>query len=238
MLISIDSDVRNTRRYFTSTESNYCYIPILKNASIFGLNLFQKQLGFSEVENINSPKKFIVFLRDPIKRWYSGVAQYFAMNVDNEGNFIHNSNLNLSRDDVGNVSRANYYLDEKTLKLVFDAVRLDDHADLQIFNLLGLDTDDCFFFNIDDDHFNSRIFDFVRNIMKVTLPKSFKVIENHSIKFNDTSKSSFKKNIKNQLLNAVKNNDEILKNVYHYYYYDTELLNTVNYYTPASWTNK
>lgn len=77
--------------YNSNETSNIGYIPIAKNASSFLKEYFIEALDWSKEFNYqHKPKdKYIVVLRDPFERWYSGVAQYLEfyhkyLDIDNE----------------------------------------------------------------------------------------------------------------------------------------------------------
>lgn len=234
MIITLGKDAaRNTRKYFTSDTSPFCYIPIHKNAHLFGLKYFKVLADFEEVRQVSDEKRYVIFLRDPVKRWYSAAAQYFSMNIDNDGKFIYNEKQNSSRDDT---NRALYTIDPLTMKLVFDAVRLDYHGDLQLNYLLGLNTYKCVFFNTDDPDFEFKLNHFAKYQLKVKIPESKFKSQLNIQKFNVSEHNKFKMNIQQQLLDAVKQNPSFINNVYSYYRADSEFVKSVRYYAP--WIRK
>lgn len=183
--------------------SDFCYIPILKNAHSWGEQFFKENANFSYTENFRD-KRYIIFYRNPIQRWYSATAQWFASNL----------------------AKSDYILDPIMLKLIFSGVRLDYHADLQSEYLKGLRTSKCVFFYCDDENFEFNLNHFVKNVMGLEIPK--KRIE----RINDSSKNSLKVSIINQLKNQVSKNPDILKNVEHFYWPDFNLMRHIEFYEP------
>lgn len=108
------------------------YVNIPKNASSWTKpNLLDWGWEFynyhTDVQQRN--KVAIVVLRDPIERWLSGIAEYFAL----------------------------YYpefhmQDSEALALVFDRVCFDDHTERQIDFIHGLDTEQCIFLRCDENY--------------------------------------------------------------------------------------
>lgn len=183
-------------------ESPYCYIPILKNAHSWGVEIFETLYNFAPTNDIRN-KKYIVFLRDPIRRWYSSVSQWFVGKVDN-----------------------NFKLDSLTLELIFDAVRLDDHGNLQSSYLYGLNLNDCIFFNIDEENFEFKLSHFLNKYLGYVQP-----LTNFENKHRSTD-NLLKINLNNQLTNYVKENTSRLDKIRFYYKPDIDLINVCKFYNP------
>lgn len=129
---------------FTKHNSNYVYIHIPKNASSWGDQLFVNQLNFTKEVTWNikkdKSKKFICFLRDPVTRWLSGIAEYF--NINHQGKIVP---------------------DKQTFDLIFDAVIFDRHTMPQSSFLEGLSpNDNLHYFSMDDTNFNINVINFVK----------------------------------------------------------------------------
>lgn len=110
----------------------YSYLPILKNAHSWATALLAANLQFAKVDGPNRIflyGKFIVILRDPIKRWIAGVAQYLA-----------NYDPNVCRELVSN---------DNFMKLLCDIGRLDSHTNLQLDITCNLNIKQCIFFKCD-----------------------------------------------------------------------------------------
>lgn len=206
--INGDSAERNQGLY-GKDDCDFVYVPILKNAHAWGIQYFTKNAGFSLIPNskenykvIPQQKNFIIFLRDPIDRWCSGIAEYFW----------HLPNMNVN---------APYTLDDKELRFVLDAVSLDPHTAKQINWLLGLSVANCITFLLEDPHFSEKVQFFTKNQinkkeMTHTLPANHKANE-----------SVFKKSIINQLQHLLKNNTKYLSRLKQYYACDFEIYNYI-----------
>lgn len=93
----------------------------------------------ADVQTENPNTKFIVVLRSPLDRWYSGIIQYLK-DID----YLHGVN------------------NPKVLRMICDGLDFDVHTQLQIDKLDGLDTDKCVFFNADDASFNGKLINFFK----------------------------------------------------------------------------
>jgi hypothetical protein len=107
------------------------YVNIPKNASSWTKpNLLDWGWEFYNYHtDMLTHKAPVVVLREPIERWLSGIAEYFAL----------------------------YYPDFKlncpeAIELVFDRVCFDDHTERQINFIHGLDTDRCIFLKCDENY--------------------------------------------------------------------------------------
>lgn len=107
------------------------YVNIPKNASSWTKpNLLDWGWEFYNYHtDVLGHKISIVVLRDPVERWLSGIAEYFA---------LYHPNFQLS--------------DPEIIDLVFDRVCFDDHTEKQINFIHGLDTDRCVFLKCDKNY--------------------------------------------------------------------------------------
>lgn len=117
--------------------SDYVYVNIPKNATNW-TKFHMQNIGFvhgnfKEWPNLVDNKKFIVFLRDPIDRWVSGIAEYFVKYQQHIRTF-----------------------DNNLLDIIFDRVALDDHTEKQVYFLNGLEDREIIFFRCDNTL--SRVF--------------------------------------------------------------------------------
>lgn len=109
------------------------YIPILKNAHRYTTNLFLAY-GFTSEPNVDIKNKLkVVVLRDPIKRWFAGAAQFL---------YLHGSKITV---------------DENFVEFLTKIVVLDGHTRSQVNYLNGIDTEECIFFNMDDSQYEETI---------------------------------------------------------------------------------
>jgi len=188
-------------------KDNFLYLPIQKNASSWGIDFFSN-IKWDEIllndsvkqDQFIMDKNIIVFLRHPMDRWYSAVAEYFsALDYTTEDN--------------------EYILDEKILNLIFDAVRIDGHSDLQIKWLLGLHLNKCTFFNIGDPLFEYKLHRFLHQkklTTKLQPLSKFKPTHTTNINFMKTT-------IIKQLKQHAENKPYLLHNISAFYRPDFEL---------------
>jgi hypothetical protein len=86
------------KRFFTSDNSLLAYIPIEKCGSEWGQKYFQKCLNFDKEiirdthANVINPYPyiFIVFMRNPVRRWISGMAEYCRQKYGEDYKFTDN----------------------------------------------------------------------------------------------------------------------------------------------------
>jgi hypothetical protein len=110
----------------THPGSDLMYIHIPKNASSWTkTNLQEWGWEFYNYRTDNLDKSAMVVLRDPVDRWLSGIAEYLT---------LYHPSLH------------NHEISSGFLDLVFDRITFDDHTDLQVKFVEGLDTERCTFF--------------------------------------------------------------------------------------------
>lgn len=112
----------------TLYSSEYGYIPISKNASTYCKDFFS--IGFNWTYNYRyehfPKKKFVVCLRDPLKRWVTGVSEYFSQ--------FHNTI------DIGN---------SQILQLISERLVFDEHTEPQVNFITNIDLSRLIFFRVD-----------------------------------------------------------------------------------------
>lgn len=123
----------------TSPDESWVYIPITKNASSFTEYILKHMCGWKEDNFIASPhlkdKKMLVVVREPVERWMTGVVEHFARkNSLDSGVRLDNEHL---------------------LYYVFHQGALDEHSELQVNFLNGLERDNCTFIRMNDNYTNS-----------------------------------------------------------------------------------
>lgn len=118
-----------------SSENNLIYIPILKNAHMWGEKFFSHNFDCNETIYITpvnvelyKDKKFVVILRDPIDRWIAAMSQYLV-EFDNPVELLDNVLIK---------------------KLITDGINFDVHARPQRYDLIGLDEKRTVFFMCDE----------------------------------------------------------------------------------------
>ena len=167
--------------FYGNDNNDYCYVPLLKNASRWGIKFFKENFDFDLTENFLN-KKLIIFVRDPKERWLSGVAQWFTNNIDTQNQL---------------------FLDEVHLKLVFSSGNLDHHSSSQftvLESLMHTQYRNLVFFRIDTPNFYSNLENFINTKMNGCS------INHLPIKLNVTTENKFQLNIRNQIKAALDNN--------------------------------
>ena len=184
--------------FYGRHDIEYCFVPIFKNAHNYGKQFFSS-LGFAPTENF-SDKKFIIFFREPVNRWVSGICQWF-----NYASTLEQTSLPLD-----------YKIDNVMMNMLFSTVEVDRHTQKQLDFLTGLSLQKCVFFNLDDPNFETDLKNFVRDKLGITqkLPqlKPSNVLEN----------DVFKLEIQKQLLNALQSN--VRKSIIENYYNEDSFL--------------
>jgi hypothetical protein len=123
-----------TFRYDPKLNLSFVNIPKCMSKNLVAVfeksNLFREEIRYSEKLDLKKYSKFLVFLRDPVDRWYSGVVQYLTNN-----------------------GLLEYLNDPAFCKLLFDAVQFDEHTSSQIQHLIGIETTSSYFFDCTKDVF-------------------------------------------------------------------------------------
>ena len=189
--------------FYGNDSIDYCYVPILKNAHTWGVRFFSECCDFKKTENY-ADKKYIVFLRDPIDRWITGISEWFLLNKPDQKNFN---------------------IDTFMFKILCEAVKLDGHTDTQYSFLKGLDNTKFTFFDVDDENFELNVKHFAHKQLRCRFPK-------HQIgKIYPTEDSSYKKSIVDQLKHLVKENPQMLQNIKTFYNIDYDSMRSLHFYT-------
>ena len=181
----------------------YAYINIPKNASSFTKIIWDgaRPLNFL-TGKLPADTEYVIVLRDPLRRWLSGVAE--AIHTEHE--LIENINFGE----------------------MFDQIVLDDHTAPQVDFLAGLDYNKVVWFKMEDDLQNTLL-DYVKD--KFVLPKhNFQSLSDRGY-FNRTQDDQKKRAIVENLKVLMKIEPEIRTRIEQFYEKDYELYNSVNYYT-------
>ena len=119
---------------FPDHKNKKFYVNIPKNATNWGkLWATNNNLGTSNYHNTQLLQKGyqpIVFLRDPLDRWYTGLAEW----LDRYG-----------------VIRHDYLFTSEILSLLVERVAFDEHTEEQVMFLENIDTDNAVFFRVDNN---------------------------------------------------------------------------------------
>ena len=200
--------------------TSHCFIPITKNASSWGGTIFSN-LGFEEVHYADTKqlkilnKTFIVFLRDPIERWKSGVAQWYFVT------WLKKYNKTVSKVNIDNF----------TLELLTTVVQIEEHTWPQMNWVKHLNLGKTAFFNIDHDDFQQNFEYFLYSDLNIPKSKLLKIRMNEDAQANKniSQENLLKKHIINQLSQI---GQKQLNRVKEFYKEDIQFIEGCNYYKP------
>lgn len=164
---------------------DFYYLPILKNAQTWGKVFFEKNFNFEYLYNKNIPtivneRNVIVFYREPLTRWFTGAAQWFA----------------------GKKVIPGYIIDEDFMDLIFTTGELDHHTKPQKLAFDTLPYENCIFFDVDDQNFFNNLKHYLENVKKLEL------LYTDIPKINAIEENLRKVNIQAQLINAYNNKEK------------------------------
>lgn len=189
------------------------YINIPKNAST-NIRTAIKDKGFCGANLVES-KSFpvyesaVVVLRDPIKRWISGISTYL--------NLYHMEIKNSSEDFLNDIRNNGKWFFE----LLFERVAFDDHTEKQTYFLKPFDLSNAFYFYAED-----------MDLLEFKL-KHFYLGEGLSIKFDPDMRNINKENPIHQFFTAFlfdSKNAKYKEKLLQYYKEDFDLINSVKFY--------
>lgn len=201
---------------FESNTDEYAYVPLLKNAHLWGEMVFEKYLKFEKVNyEFDKDKKYIIFLRDPIDRWLSGIGEYLQIvKTDNKLNYQLHSN---------------YKLDPLHLHMLFTVIGFDPHTQGQFRYIRQynprLERGKCIYFYLNDPKFAEKVAYFVYKHFQVIIPTQ---------KIHTIEESIFKQNIRKQLEATMKHNPTYNSNLQKYFQEDYDFIKNCAFYNPNS----
>jgi len=178
------------------------YVHIPKNASSWTKpNLLDWGWEFYNYHTDGLNKTAIVVLRDPVERWLSGIAEYFA---------LYHKDISAPNDN------------KELLDIVFDRITFDDHTELQVKFIQGLDTDQCIFLWCDEQYRNN----FARVVAERVGANKYDRYEYQHVSNNDHDRRHFK-NIFKQLLD---NEPKYHEQVQQHFALDYKLIKQITFY--------
>lgn len=188
--------------FFGNENYRFYYFPILKNASSWGHEFFTKNFNFvykggTKFTLDEENKKAIIFFRNPVERWFSGVTQWFMLN-----------RLNFTDNTV--IIPEDYKIDEVLMKLIFTVGGIEDHSKTQMETMTNLNFYRCHFFDVGASNFKKNLVTFLETEKKV------KVIYQDIPKINTTTEDVFKNNIYSQIKNSYTNNEKLKNSILMY----------------------
>ena len=184
-------------------DGDMMYVNIPKNATSWTKpNLLDFKWTESNYHTYNLNVHALVVLRDPVERWLSGIAEYFAL--------YHNS-----------VTGIEY--DSNLTNIIFDRITFDDHTEKQVKFVQGLDTDNCTFM-LCNAEYRTNFSKFVSEYLGDN--KYYKYNYQH-VSEDDQDRKHFKGIFKRLL-----ENPKYLSQVQNYFEADYHLINSVKFYEP------
>ena len=157
--------------------SELMYVNIPKNASSWTKPNLQDWNWEFYNYHYDTPVKHktpIVVLRDPVERWISGIAEYFALYFPNFS-----------------------FPSRETYQLVLDKITFDDHTEKQVNFIHGLDTDKCIFLWC-DENYRTNFSNLVREHLG---DNKYDRYEYQHVSSNDTDRKYFKETFSRLLTN-------------------------------------
>lgn len=186
-----------------SNKYQFSYLHIPVNASSWGKQIFW-QAGFRPniPPAIDTTHRIIVWLRDPVQRWLSGLATWLTYRLP------QHTGLDYIR---GN---------QALLDLIFDTVRLDDHTERQAFFIQNLDWARCDFWYI-DSQFKSNFSDYFQ--------KEFNLDVTHFAEQNVSNLQNGKAIPKQYFKAILENNPKYLARVCEFFETDQDIIKKVEF---------
>lgn len=200
---------------FANHDIKKFYINIPKNATNWGklwaLRSEFKESNYHQNQLLEQGYQPIVFLREPIDRWYAGMAEW----IDRYRVFQPN----------------NIEFTDQLLSLILERVAFDAHTEEQVMFLENINTNNCVFFRVDDQLINNFTH-YVEHELGLN-PETVPTNKQYE------AKGGFKEDFKKQLKEAISSSfyqdfrkgqlsaEQRLKD---YYKVDIDLYNSVQYY--------
>lgn len=182
--------------------SEVMYVNIPKNASSWTFKVLQ-DAGW-DVYNYHDDrmylKRSLVVLRDPIKRWVSGISEYFAV-----------YHPNIQTEDFTKV-----FLD-----VIFDRVCFDDHTERQCYFIEGLKFDKCDFIEFGPKYTN--------NFLQWCSENKI-IIKSVPDKIHSSDSDITRQQLTKFFYSIVDSNNEYKNSIQQFYKLDYELMNSINFY--------
>jgi len=187
---------------FIRQSDQLVYVNIPKNATEYTKLLFDGTLTNFYENAIPEDYRYLIVLRNPIERWYSGLCEYVQ----------RYTTINPDSDVFDQFD---------ALKILTTACANDEHTELQLRFIAGLPSKNAVFFNF-NDNFTTNLTDwFDQN--NVAYPQSLS-----GKKRNVTEKEWI--TLRNRIKKHVESNTELLESLNEYLKLDIKLYNSVQYY--------
>lgn len=198
-----------------SPDRKYFYLNIPKNSSSF-IKKCLSSLNW-EFSNVNDHPnaRVIVALREPIKRWTSGISEYLLMyhtnDIDSVAEPFNYGFLPLIGDKMG-------------VSLLFGRITFDDHTERQSLFLKDIDLNRCIWLYVDKDF--SKMFSQLLN--ELGYQNTFYQAEKENSTDNE---DEYRKKKLNETIKFIIEHDEFKEyNLKQWFWCDQELIDTVKFY--------
>ena len=185
-------------------QPQYLHIPVC--ASSWGKTIFTAT-GFEPNGTLNQDYTTVVFLKDPIDRWLSGLATWLTYRLP------QHTPLTSVRDNSA------------LLDVLFDTVRQDDHTERQLFFLQNVDVSRAKFFLINDT--------FNESVNKYFIQNFSTDISNYS-KENQTTLQGGKLIPKQYFRSVLESTPQYLDRVLQFFERDYQFLQKISFENPVT----
>lgn len=195
----------NFGSYMSQNNSHFGYIPIPKNASSTLKKFFKGTVSYKFDYNYytESNREFVVCLRDPLDRWFTGIAEYF--------------DKGFKEIDISN---------KEMLKFIFTRKIFDAHTEPQVNFLANLYMDNIYFFKF-GNNLIENIGKFAREKLLIDQDR---VHINMNESWRNVSMDTPKQKNIDILKNYAILNPYLVEEIKNYYSEDYKLFNGVTYY--------
>jgi hypothetical protein len=183
-------------------DADIMYVNVPKNASSWTKpNLLDFGWEFYNYHDDGLNKHALVVLRDPVERWLSGIAEYLVLwqpRMNNE-DFTHG-----------------------VIDIFFDRICFDDHTELQVKFLHGLDTNNCTFFWC-DEHYRANFSQYMSEYSGK--PNKYYKYDYQHVSETDQPRNNFKELFRNLAKDSGR-----MEKIKNYFEADYNLINQVKFY--------
>lgn len=182
------------------------YLNIPKNASTYLTNILKDNswTHWNILDNSESIKTTIAFIRDPVDRWVSGFATYAALHL-----FGYGYGSDHFVEDYNDLSK----------RIIFDQIIFDDHTDLQVKYVKQIQEHNPVFFR-----YNKNLITQINSFLGYDLNTTVTISANKSESNYDTNQVS--QFLKKQL----DHNPDLKARVIRHYKQDYEFINSIEFY--------
>ena len=187
---------------FVRHSDQLVYVNIPKNATEYTKLLFDGTPTNFYENTIPEDYRYLIVLRNPIERWYSGLCEYVQ----------RYTTINPDSDVFDQFD---------TLKILTTAGASDEHTELQLRFIAGLPSKNAVFFNFDDN--------FTTNLTDWFDQNNITYLQSLSGKKRNVTEPRWV-TLRNRIKKHVEGNTELFESLNEYLKLDIKLYNSVQYY--------